>query len=75
MPTSRRVEMDEEKKKNLESNGCKFCDNESETQLRKAIGKKPQQKRAKLSDLLVKMTPENQHDPIDFGPPVGKEII
>ena len=28
-----------------------------------------------LEDLISKITPENQHDPINFGKPVGKELI
>ena len=31
------------------------------------------QKAYELEDLLRGITPENQHDEIDFGPPVGKE--
>jgi antitoxin MazE len=31
--------------------------------------------RLKLADLLAQCRPENRHDPIDFGPPVGREII
>jgi antitoxin MazE len=27
-----------------------------------------------LKDLLAKVTEENKHEEIDFGPPVGKEI-
>lgn len=27
-----------------------------------------------LDDLLVRMEPETFHDPVDFGPPVGKEV-
>ena len=32
-------------------------------------------KRVQLADLLAQCTPENRPDPIDFGPPVGREII
>jgi len=28
-----------------------------------------------LDDLLEKITPENQHNEIDFGQPLGKELI
>ena len=28
----------------------------------------------KLKDLLAKVTDENKHEEIDFGPPVGKEV-
>jgi antitoxin MazE len=31
--------------------------------------------RLKLVDLLAACKPENRPDPIDFGPPVGREII
>ena len=31
--------------------------------------------RPKLADLLARCKPENRPDPIDFGPPVGREII
>jgi hypothetical protein len=31
--------------------------------------------RSKLADLLAQCRPENRPDPIDFGPPVGREII
>lgn len=31
--------------------------------------------RPKLADLLVRCKPENRPEPIDFGPPVGREII
>jgi antitoxin MazE len=31
--------------------------------------------RLKLADLLAQCRPENRPDPIDFGPPVGREII
>lgn len=27
-----------------------------------------------LEDLLARMEPETFHDPVDFGPPVGKEV-
>ncbi|MGF6489170.1 AbrB/MazE/SpoVT family DNA-binding domain-containing protein [Pseudomonas frederiksbergensis] len=27
-----------------------------------------------LADLLAKVTPENRHDLVDWGPPVGKEV-
>jgi antitoxin MazE len=32
-------------------------------------------KRMNLADLLAQCNPENRPDPIDFGPPVGREII
>lgn len=28
-----------------------------------------------LDDLLAGMEPETFHDPVDFGPPVGKEVL
>ncbi len=28
-----------------------------------------------LGDLLSRITPENQHATVDFGPPVGKEAL
>jgi len=28
-----------------------------------------------LADMLSRMTDENLHEPIDFGPPVGKELL
>jgi antitoxin MazE len=31
--------------------------------------------RLKLTDLLAQCRPENRPDPIDFGPPAGREII
>ncbi len=31
--------------------------------------------RATLDDLLAACKPENRPDPIDFGPPVGRELI
>jgi len=31
--------------------------------------------RLKLADLLAQCKPENRPDPIDFGPPVGRETI
>ncbi len=31
--------------------------------------------RLRLADLLAACKPENRPDPIDFGPPVGREII
>ena len=27
-----------------------------------------------LEELVAKITPENRHEPIDFGPPVGNEV-
>ncbi len=27
-----------------------------------------------LQELLAQITPENLHDPVDWGPPVGREI-
>ena len=36
---------------------------------------RPQRRRKfKLKDLLAKVTDENKHEEIDFGPPVGKEV-
>lgn len=32
-------------------------------------------KQLKLADLLAQCKPENRPDPIDFGSPVGREII
>ena len=32
-------------------------------------------KRETLAELLARCTPENRHDPIDFGPPVGRELV
>jgi antitoxin MazE len=32
-------------------------------------------RRLKLAELLAQCKPENRPDPIDFGPPVGREII
>jgi antitoxin MazE len=34
-----------------------------------------QRKRLKLADLLAQCKPGNRPDPIDFGPPAGREII
>lgn len=31
--------------------------------------------RPKLAELLAQCKPENRHDAIDFGPPVGGELI
>ena len=31
------------------------------------------QKKFDLGTLLDRITPENQHEPVDFGPPMGKE--
>jgi len=31
--------------------------------------------RLKLAGLLAQCRPENRSDPIDFGPPVGREMI
>jgi antitoxin MazE len=31
--------------------------------------------RMALDDLLAQCKPENRPDPIDFGPPVGKELL
>jgi len=36
---------------------------------------KKKKKKYSLEELLAKVTPENLHGEIDFGPPVGKEII
>ena len=36
------------------------------------LARKP--KRLSIDDLLDRMTPENQPEVIDWGPPVGKEI-
>ena len=27
-----------------------------------------------LEELVIRITPENRHEEIDFGPPVGKEV-
>ncbi|HCL5276688.1 TPA: hypothetical protein N2G37_004364 [Salmonella enterica] len=32
-------------------------------------------KRFNLSDMLEQVTPENRHDVVDWGQPVGKEVI
>lgn len=32
-------------------------------------------KRLNLADLLAQCKPENRPDPVDWGPPVGREII
>jgi antitoxin MazE len=29
----------------------------------------------RLEDLINGITPENRHDEVDFGPPVGREIL
>jgi antitoxin MazE len=34
----------------------------------------PRRQKLKLADLLEQVTPENRHDPVDFGKPVGKEV-
>jgi antitoxin MazE len=39
-----------------------------------AVVIRPQRKRKNLQELLAKVTPENIHPEMDFGPPVGKEI-
>lgn len=31
--------------------------------------------RVRLADLLAACKPENRPDPIDFGPPVGREVL
>lgn len=31
--------------------------------------------RLRLADLLAACKPENRPDPIDFGPPVGREVL
>ena len=31
-------------------------------------------KKASLDELIARITPENRHDIVDWGPPVGKEI-
>jgi antitoxin MazE len=28
-----------------------------------------------LDEMLARITPENIHPPVDFGPPVGKELL
>jgi antitoxin MazE len=33
------------------------------------------QRRPTLAELLAQCRPENRPDPIDFGPPVGRELI
>lgn len=32
-------------------------------------------KRLRLADLLAECKPENRPDPVDWGPPVGRELI
>ncbi|AWM40472.1 hypothetical protein GobsT_10220 [Gemmata obscuriglobus] len=32
-------------------------------------------RRPSLAKLLALMTDENQHEPVDFGPPVGNEVL
>jgi antitoxin MazE len=34
----------------------------------------PLRPRVSLAELLAKVTPENRHDLVDWGPPVGKEV-
>ena len=34
----------------------------------------PEHTQMKLEELVAKITPENRHELIDFGPPVGKEV-
>jgi antitoxin MazE len=36
---------------------------------------RPARPRVTLDDLLAQCRPENRPDPIDFGPPVGTELI
>jgi antitoxin component of MazEF toxin-antitoxin module len=31
-------------------------------------------RRASLDELVSRITPENRHEEIDFGPPVGREV-
>ncbi|HEY2739756.1 MAG TPA: AbrB/MazE/SpoVT family DNA-binding domain-containing protein [Thermoanaerobaculia bacterium] len=35
----------------------------------------PTQRRYTLEELVQGITPENRHEEIDFGPPVGREIV
>ena len=44
------------------------------TQEKKHIKIKIVQKKETLEDLLAKITPENRHELIEFGDPVGREI-
>jgi len=34
----------------------------------------PKKRKSTLEELMAKITPENQHDEIDWGSPQGKEI-
>jgi len=36
---------------------------------------KPPRRRPSLTDLLSRVTDDNQHDPVEFGPPTGSEVI
>jgi antitoxin MazE len=36
---------------------------------------RPVRQRVTLDDLLAQCRPENRPDPVDFGPPVGTELI
>ena len=35
----------------------------------------PTRRRYTLEELVAGITPENRHEEIDFGPPVGREIL
>ena len=39
------------------------------------IPKKKKKRKYTLAELVSKITPENRYEEIDFGPPVGKEIL
>ena len=47
-------------------------------ELREEDGKLIVEKAVRLSpsldEMIARITPENRHDPIDWGPPVGKEF-
>lgn len=36
---------------------------------------RPARQRPTLDELLAQCRPENRPDPVDFGPPVGRELI
>ena len=42
--------------------------------LREALAKAIKRKHPTLEELLDKITPENRHEEVDWGPPVGKEV-
>ncbi len=33
------------------------------------------QQKLRMADILPLITDENMHEPVDFGPPVGKELL